>query len=178
MWGPRQTGKSTLIRTLYPRARRYDLLLADVYRRLEVINYNTIASECCVSAPTAKGYFQILILPWRDFLDRLWSGAIVPVCSPRVSSASMSQISVSENEAVVRKRTVPIRPAFTDAESLREETPTVRDVESCCTTASTPGSASPASKPSYATWDVSKRMRANNPVAPWMSAPKICIENG
>ncbi|MFA7159534.1 MAG: AAA family ATPase [Kiritimatiellia bacterium] len=34
LWGPRQTGKSTLLKTLFPEARRYDLLLSDVYRRL------------------------------------------------------------------------------------------------------------------------------------------------
>lgn len=34
LWGPRQTGKSTLLKTLFPGARRYDLLLSDIYRRL------------------------------------------------------------------------------------------------------------------------------------------------
>ncbi len=48
LWGPRQTGKSTLIRTLYPRARRYDLLLADVYRRL--IDRPELIREECLAA--------------------------------------------------------------------------------------------------------------------------------
>jgi len=30
-WGPRQTGKSTLLKTLYPEAKRYDLLLSSEY---------------------------------------------------------------------------------------------------------------------------------------------------
>src|SRR5258705_496273 len=34
LWGPRQTGKSTLLRHLFPRAPYYDLLLAHEYRRL------------------------------------------------------------------------------------------------------------------------------------------------
>jgi len=34
LWGPRQTGKSTLLKALFPKALRYDLLLSDEYRRL------------------------------------------------------------------------------------------------------------------------------------------------
>jgi predicted AAA+ superfamily ATPase len=34
LWGPRQTGKSTLLRERYPDSKRYDLLLSDEYRRL------------------------------------------------------------------------------------------------------------------------------------------------
>ncbi|MDO9542474.1 MAG: AAA family ATPase [Kiritimatiellia bacterium] len=34
LWGPRQTGKSTLLRQKFPDSSRYDLLLSDVYRRL------------------------------------------------------------------------------------------------------------------------------------------------
>jgi len=34
LWGPRQTGKSTLLKQRFPDSPRYDLLLSDVYRRL------------------------------------------------------------------------------------------------------------------------------------------------
>jgi predicted AAA+ superfamily ATPase len=34
LWGARQTGKSTLLKQLFPRAKWYDLLLADVYSKL------------------------------------------------------------------------------------------------------------------------------------------------
>ena len=34
LWGPRQTGKSTLLKFLFPQASRYDLLLSTEYQRL------------------------------------------------------------------------------------------------------------------------------------------------
>ncbi len=45
LWGPRQTGKSTLLRSLFPDARRYDLLLSDEYARL-IANPALIREEC------------------------------------------------------------------------------------------------------------------------------------
>ena len=34
LWGARQVGKSTLVKTLYPQAKIYDLLMSDEYSRL------------------------------------------------------------------------------------------------------------------------------------------------
>ncbi len=45
LWGARQTGKSTLLKTLYPNALRYDLLRAGEYRRL-LQNPSLLREEC------------------------------------------------------------------------------------------------------------------------------------
>jgi len=45
LWGPRQTGKSTLLKLLFPEAIRYDLLLSTEYQRL-LRNPKTIREEC------------------------------------------------------------------------------------------------------------------------------------
>ena len=45
LWGPRQTGKSTLLKTLYPDARRYDLLLSNEFHRL-LLNPGLIREDC------------------------------------------------------------------------------------------------------------------------------------
>lgn len=44
-WGPRQTGKSTLLKMLFPQAVRYDLLLSTEYQRL-LREPNLIREEC------------------------------------------------------------------------------------------------------------------------------------
>ena len=54
LWGPRQAGKSTLLRQYYPDGYWIDLLKTEEYRR-----YVT-QPECGVSNHTAKGYFEIL----------------------------------------------------------------------------------------------------------------------
>jgi predicted AAA+ superfamily ATPase len=45
LWGARQTGKSTLLKRLFPDARRYDLLLSDIYRRF-MGNPALLRQEC------------------------------------------------------------------------------------------------------------------------------------
>ena len=45
LWGPRQTGKSTLLKAMYPDAKRYDLLLSDQYQRL-LLQPSLIREEC------------------------------------------------------------------------------------------------------------------------------------
>jgi len=49
LWGARQTGKSTLLKKLYPDALWFDLLLADVYQRL--VNNPTIIRETVLANP-------------------------------------------------------------------------------------------------------------------------------
>lgn len=56
LWGPRQTGKSTLLKTIYPDAQRYDLLLSDQYQRL-LLQPSLIREECL--AIDLKGENQI-----------------------------------------------------------------------------------------------------------------------
>ena len=58
LWGPRQTGKSTLLRQRYPRARWLDLLKADVFRRYAV-NPELLRQE--VEAEGAPPERQIVI---------------------------------------------------------------------------------------------------------------------
>jgi predicted AAA+ superfamily ATPase len=53
LWGPRQTGKSTLLKTLFPEARRYDLLLSNEYHRL-LTNPGLIREECQAERKASK----------------------------------------------------------------------------------------------------------------------------
>lgn len=47
LWGPRQTGKSTLVRARFPAAKRIDLLLADEYRRY--LSDPTLLRQECIA---------------------------------------------------------------------------------------------------------------------------------
>jgi predicted AAA+ superfamily ATPase len=54
LWGPRQTGKSTLLHERYPQARRYDLLMSDEYRRF-LHQPALLREECLILANKAYG---------------------------------------------------------------------------------------------------------------------------
>ena len=58
LWGPRQIGKSTLLKLRYPEARRVDLLKADEFRRYAV-NPESLRQEIEAEGPQASG--QIVI---------------------------------------------------------------------------------------------------------------------
>ncbi len=58
LWGPRQTGKSTLLKQCYPQGRRLDLLKADEFRRY-VVNPELLRQEIEAQEPEAGG--QIVI---------------------------------------------------------------------------------------------------------------------
>src|SRR4029077_7809304 len=51
LWGARQTGKSTLLKELFPRSPRYDLLLSSEFGRLQ-LNPSLMLQEILAEPPT------------------------------------------------------------------------------------------------------------------------------
>ena len=61
LWGPRQTGKSTLLKTLFPQNKRYDLLLSTEYRRL-VLNPSLLREECLAGLQSGDAPASLVII--------------------------------------------------------------------------------------------------------------------
>jgi uncharacterized protein len=60
-WGPRQTGKSTLLKMLFPEALRYDLLLSTEYQRL-FRQPNLIREQCSAAGLDADSQHDPIII--------------------------------------------------------------------------------------------------------------------
>jgi hypothetical protein len=71
LWGPRQTGKSSLLKQLFPGAKYYDLLLSGEYQRL-LRNPGILREECLGDdALRVEGAFGALALLGAELSDRL-----------------------------------------------------------------------------------------------------------
>ncbi len=60
-WGPRQTGKSNLLKALFPQAMRYDLLLSTEYQRL-LREPNLIREQCLAAGLDANSQLDPIII--------------------------------------------------------------------------------------------------------------------
>jgi len=67
LWGPRQTGKSTLLMNLFPGARRYDLLLSDVYRRL--LSNPALLREDLAAESVSAISFPVIMMRFKKSLN-------------------------------------------------------------------------------------------------------------
>ena len=72
LWGPRQTGKSTLLRQRFPNQPYYDLLLASEFRRLSA-NPGLLGEECLAAGPESGPIIIDEIQKLPDLLDEVHS---------------------------------------------------------------------------------------------------------
>ncbi|MFM8433916.1 MAG: ATP-binding protein [Planctomycetia bacterium] len=72
LWGPRQTGKSTLLRTLFPNAPAYDLLSSREFRRLSA-DPGVFAEECAALADKRQPVIVDEIQKLPSLLDEVHS---------------------------------------------------------------------------------------------------------
>ena len=70
-WGPRQTGKTTFLRAVFPEALRYDLLLANEYRRL-VHDPALIRQECRARGLTGETQTQPILIDEVQKIPACW----------------------------------------------------------------------------------------------------------
>jgi predicted AAA+ superfamily ATPase len=91
LFGPRQTGKTSLLKHIFPKAPFYNLLLSDLFIRLsqkpsilreEILAIKNLSEELklknkiVVSMDMKKRKIgDILIYPVKDFLEALWSNS-------------------------------------------------------------------------------------------------------
>jgi len=61
LWGPRQTGKSTLLQTLFPDSLQYNLLLSEIYERL-LRNPGLIREECLAAGLDRQTQKQPIVI--------------------------------------------------------------------------------------------------------------------
>lgn len=69
LWGPRQTGKTTLLKACYLDALRIDLLKTD-----ELMRYMKAPSLVCLEKKMRKTDEDIYIAPYQEFTRLLWDG--------------------------------------------------------------------------------------------------------
>lgn len=72
LWGPRQTGKSTLLRKRFPHAPLYDLLLASEFRRLSA-NPGLLRQECLATGRKSEPIVIDEIQKLPELLDEVHS---------------------------------------------------------------------------------------------------------
>ena len=82
LWGPRQSGKSTLLAQFFPAATVYDLLQADVYRRL-VANPSLLREKCLAQGLTGANQKHPVIIDEVQKLPELLDEAHWLIESPR-----------------------------------------------------------------------------------------------